>query len=240
MKLEIVSHCWRYARLLDYQLSSLVLYPPKETEVLMTVFFSDSDRETGAVVEHFGGLLGSLCGGRVRLRGWVLPEEQLVRRGVGRNMAALATEANWVWFADCDFFFGAGALDALRRRTAETNANLVFPREVQGSRTHATGDKSIAAASGPPRVLDIGREDFAPMRFSRATGGVQIARGDVVRRQGYCKDSARRARSLRWHVPREDVKFRRSLGTKGTPIDLPNVYRIRHSQRGQDNPAARL
>jgi len=155
-------------------------------------------------------------------------------------MAALATEADWVWFADCDFLFGDGALDALGGRAGETDAVLLFPREVQGSRTHATGDKAIAAASGPPRVLAIEREDFSPMRFSRATGGVQIARGDVVRRLGYCKDSAPRARGLRWRVPREDVKFRRSLGTRGTPIDLPNVYRIRHSQRGQDDPAARL
>ncbi|NUQ65973.1 MAG: glycosyltransferase family 2 protein [Pirellulales bacterium] len=230
MKLEIVSHCWRYSRLLKYQLSSLVLYPPAEVDVLMTVFLAEADCETVDVVEYFSPLL---CSERVRLRRWSLPEGRLFIRGIGRNLAGLATEADWVWFADCDFFFGAGALDALGQRTSQTDAVLVYPRSVLGSRSPAVGDLAIAAASGPPRVLDLPAEDFAPMRFSRAIGGVQIARGDVVRRLGYCRDSAFQHRnSSRWQEPREDVTFRRSLGTKGTPIDLPNVYRVRHTRGG--------
>ena len=43
--LEIVSHCWRYASLLQYQLSSLILHPPKSA-IEMTVFTAPEDQRT--------------------------------------------------------------------------------------------------------------------------------------------------------------------------------------------------
>ncbi|MCA9201579.1 MAG: hypothetical protein KDA59_00945, partial [Planctomycetales bacterium] len=43
LKLEVVSHCWKYAHFLAYQLSSLVLYPPKDLSVRMTVFYCEDD-----------------------------------------------------------------------------------------------------------------------------------------------------------------------------------------------------
>ena len=46
-RLEIVSHCWHYTRLLGYQLSSLVCHPPKAVEVVMTVFYSETDAADG-------------------------------------------------------------------------------------------------------------------------------------------------------------------------------------------------
>ena len=46
MHLEIVSHCWHYSRLLTYQLSSLVLHPPTEVAVTVTVFLAEEDEDT--------------------------------------------------------------------------------------------------------------------------------------------------------------------------------------------------
>src|SRR5690554_6264088 len=47
--LEIVSHCWRYANFLTYQLSSLVLFPPHEMRVTMTVYHAREDEKTAAL-----------------------------------------------------------------------------------------------------------------------------------------------------------------------------------------------
>jgi hypothetical protein len=230
MKLEIVSHCWRYSRLLDYQLSSLILYPPQRTDLLMTVFLTEEDRDTWSVVKYFESLEKPA---NVRIRGWDLPREKLLRRLIGRNLAALATEADWIWFADCDYLFRDGALDALEERVGQVDGPLVFPAFVWVNPAHALGDRAIAAASSGPHVLDINPTDFARRRYRRAIGGVQIARGDAVRRLGYCRHSRRQGRPASgWARTCEDPSFRHSLGTGGTRIDVPNVFRIRHSTRG--------
>ena len=54
MQLQIVSHCWNYSRLLTYQLSSLVLHPPRKLDVTMTVFYNEEDTRTCEVLEYFG------------------------------------------------------------------------------------------------------------------------------------------------------------------------------------------
>ena len=54
LALEIVSHCWRYAHFLNYQLSSLVKYPPQKIDVTMTVFFAEEDEKVKAVLDYFG------------------------------------------------------------------------------------------------------------------------------------------------------------------------------------------
>src|SRR5690554_3399095 len=56
LHIEIVSHCWAYAHLLAYQLSSLVRYPPKEVTVTMTVFHALEDEETLSLLELFGAM----------------------------------------------------------------------------------------------------------------------------------------------------------------------------------------
>ena len=66
MKLEIVSHCWRYSRLLTYQLSSLFL-PPPTVAVCMTVFLTNDDDPTGKRMQEF---LQFLMPSHVQVRGW--------------------------------------------------------------------------------------------------------------------------------------------------------------------------
>ncbi len=230
MKLEIVSHCWRYSRLLTYQLSSLVRYPLGDLEVVVTVFLTEEDEATCRVVRHF---LNTPLPRQLTLQPWELPKGKLLRRAVGRNLAALATDADWVWFADCDYVFGEGALAGLPSAVRHVDGPLAYPRFVLASRNPKLGDRSIERASGPPRELHVDPQEFSRRRLRRAIGGVQITRGDVVRHTGYCKESRVHRRTVkRWHRCHEDVLFRRILRTKGRPINLPNIYHIRHSRRG--------
>ncbi|MBX2825316.1 MAG: hypothetical protein KTR33_11350, partial [Gammaproteobacteria bacterium] len=53
LHIEIVSHCWRYSHMMLYQLSSLVLYPPAECTVTMTVCYSEEDTDTKELLDFF-------------------------------------------------------------------------------------------------------------------------------------------------------------------------------------------
>lgn len=237
MKLEIVSHCWRYSRLLTYQLSSLVLHPPRCVEVCMTVYHAASDLPTRQVLEQFAGIVTQ----NVRWEWRQLEEPLLFRRAIGRNRAALATTADWVWFADADMCFGPGCLDAFPEAVAKVTGPLVFPRFLYWSANHDLGDAAIHAATGTSGPLSVNPADFALRRNHSAIGGIQICRGDVARAQGYCRDSRRYQRPAnRWRRTNEDCAFRRILGTRGTPIELPNVYRIRHSKQGRNHIGVEL
>ena len=75
-------------------------------------------------------------------------------------------------------------------------------------------DKVTEEAFDPPLehpyAVDILPGDFCPQKFRRAIGGIQIARGEVVRRVGYCKDSRRQEwRCPHWVKPSDDIHFRR-------------------------------
>lgn len=53
----------------------------------------------------------------------------------------------------------------------------------------------------------------------------------------HLKDNAvaqRRFEHARWKCNIEGVWFRKSLGTRGIPVDLPGVYCIRHSEAGRN------
>jgi hypothetical protein len=56
LKLEIVSHCWRYGHFLTYQLSSLVNHRTRKFDITMTVFHVPEDelvtRESPARIDH--------------------------------------------------------------------------------------------------------------------------------------------------------------------------------------------
>lgn len=239
--IEIVSHCWQYAHFLVYQLSSLVQYPPTGLSVRMTVYYSPEDGRTASVLSYFSGI--DVPGVEWNWR--PLPRQQLFRRAIGRNHAALSTTADWVWFTDCDLLFREACLDTLAVRLEGRRDALVFPREER--RTPLLGDDHPLLRSGElePRVLDIDTGEFTVDRPSRATGPLQIAHGDVCRACGYCDAIASyRTPADRWCKAREDRVFRWLLRTKGRAVDIPSVYRIRHVHKGRyaapQRPTARL
>src|SRR5690606_26500249 len=110
MRLEIVSHCWRYGGLLTYQMSSLVLHPPRSTSVGLTVVCAPREFDPGTwrVLDDFDR---QTLPPTVMFQKRVLPPAQLFRRAIGRNLAAESTTADWLWFADCDMAFRAATFD---------------------------------------------------------------------------------------------------------------------------------
>ena len=232
--IEIVTHAWagRYAHYgyaLTYQLSSLVLHPSKSL-VTVTVCYNPQDKIVRDVLCFFRGMLGKI---RINPLGFTLP--QLGRRSIGRNIAAIESKADIVWFTDCDYVFGEGCLDALVDLTWPDFAPMVFPKYVQIHTDWATGDVALAKAV-EPCLVDVDEAEFVPKKYSRAIGGVQIVKGDFAREHGYIPDNKR------WQKPydhprgfdqcRCDKPYRRFAASKGSilPINLPNLFRLRHTQ----------
>lgn len=229
LRIEIVSHCWRYAHLLAYQLSSLVNHPPQDVEVTMTVFHSPEDVETVELLERFGSydVPGVSWNWQAR------DKTQLFRRSIGRNQAALDSQADWVWFTDCDVVFHRGCLDGLGHSLQGRRDALVFPDHEFCSPVYEPGDPVLEAARHSD-LVEINPDVFVRQERDRATGPLQITHGDVARACGYCRDIAVYQQPTdRWAKAQEDRAFRWLLGTAGEPVAVPSVYRIRHQAKGR-------
>jgi hypothetical protein len=230
MKLQLVTHCWNYGRLLNYHLSSFALYPPKNLSLTVTVFYSAEDERTCEVLRYFDQQKIE----NVTWHWWKLEQGQLFRRAIGRNMAALSNQADWVWFSDCDQVFHRGCLDALPDELDRCDSDLVFPRNVSVSQHHKQRSQIFDDLDQNPCLLDIDPEEFSPQHHTRAIGALQIVRGSVLRETGYCKDIPKYMKPpKRWRKTFEDVQFRKTLGTDGTPIELPGLFRIEHQAKGR-------
>lgn len=254
MKVEVITHCWsgpggQYAKLLAYQIASLLRHPPK-CHVTLTVASDDDDEPVEAIYQSFWEcprddarenerrvVPGPVNGDLIHIAPTVTLRTEswyplcVFQRPVIRNERALNTKADYVWFADADYLFGDGCLDALVQITGRLG-NLFFPRTTMISRDHATGDRYIAA----PTPLPIDPADFVPKVEKRAIGGIQIVPGVIARTYGYLPNT-------KWQTPapegtntiigfRADARYRQALGNRGKPIDLPNLFRLRHSRDG--------
>ncbi len=230
LTLEIVSHCWNYHHLHAYQLSSLVLFPPRDIDVTMTVFHSGADHGTSGLLRFFGGF--DVPGVTWNWR--PLPEAELLRRAIGRNRAALATRADWVWFADCDLMFRDGCLDALASGLQDRRDLLCYPRQELVTRLLPADHPLLTAAVEKPRVVDVDVSLFSPRPITRAVGAYQIVHGDVARAMGYCAALPDyQLPADRWRKTYEDRAFRWLLRSEGVPVDIPGIHRIRHSAKGR-------
>lgn len=240
LTIEVVSHCWRYAHLLAYQLSSLVNFPPTRARVRMTVFHASEDTRVRALLEYFGAI--EVPG--VTWNWQALPPGELFRRSIGRHRAARSTPADWVWFADCDILFHRDCLDTLADRLQGRQDPLTYPQEERVTAMLEESDPLLMAERDRPGLVDID-----PGRFKRlpnppkAKGAYQIVHGDAARQCGYCGQLPVFQRpASRWAKTYEDSAFRWLLGFDGVGIDVPGVYRIRHAYKGRygDSKAAAL
>ena len=232
LRLELVSHCWRYSHFLTYQLSTLVRYPTDKFDITMTVFFAEEDTDVRAVLDFFGAMD---CA-NVTWNWRSLPKEKLFRRSIGRNLAAKSTEADWIWFTDCDILFHQGCLDTLADELQGRDDALVFPRIGLGTRLLPDDDPILELGRAGPAVLEIPLEAFSPYGGERdkAKGPHQITHGDIARACGYCESIPLYQRPAeRWRKTYEDRAFRWLIGTHGTPLDIPNVCQIRHIAKGR-------
>lgn len=230
LSIELVSHCWKYDHLLVYQLSSLVAFPPSEGSVRMTVFYSPEDQGTAALLAYFGGMKVP----RVEWNWQPLEKPRLMRRAIGRSLAARATQADWIWFTDCDVVFEDGCLDGLMQALQGRRESLVFPAQEYCTSLLADEHPLLQAAAAGPRLVAIDRSEFTPRSCTEAKGPLQITHGDVARATGYCDPLAVYHEPMeRWRKCHEDRAFRWLLRTNGTAINVPAVYRLRHVSKGR-------
>lgn len=242
LRLEIVSHCWRYGHFLTYQLSSLVNHRTEKFDITMTVFHTPEDEAVTRVLDYFG---------RMEVPGiswnWqAIPRERLFRRSIGRNLAAKATGADWIWFTDADILFHERCLDTLADLLQGRDDALVHPRIGLGTDLLPDDHPILEKGRQGPNLLEIPLSEFRPYGGPRpkAKGPHQITHGDIARACGYC-DSIRyyQTPAERWMKTYEDRAFRWLIGTHGTPLDIPNVCQIRHIVKGRyakDSPITRL
>ena len=230
LKLEIVSHCWNYSHFLIYQLSSLVLFQPLKLDVTMTVFYCREDEITSQLLAFFEQY--QVPGVTWNWRS--LPRQQLFRRGIGRNLAALETRADWVWFTDCDLMFRDNCLDELADLLQGRQDTLLFPQEERTTDLLAEDNPMLRVGTGTPQILNIDTSNFTSRQMTRATGPLQIAHGDACRAVGYCRSiGIYQQPSETWCKAHEDRAFRWLLQSKGRPLPIPGVYRIRHISKGR-------
>ncbi len=243
MKIEVVVHCFDqpevpiYSKLLHYHLSGFALHPPKDCEVNVVVCCSAEDEATIGRINEY-----KKHEHPVRIYDCLMPLGILFRRAIGRDIVALDTEADLVVFTDCDYVWRGEAFDALAnlyragQRTVGTWVNMVHPRIVNIHNRHSAGDMYIAVARAMTIPGEINLDDFIPRKEKRAWGGIQIMSGSYCRKHGYGCDP-------RWLKPvdpekgfqscRGDVSARRNAGGS-TAIDIPGVYRLRHTHAGRD------
>jgi len=237
MLIEIVSHCYarkfpHYAKALIHQWNSLQVFKPTECDIVATVVTSKDDQITRNAIFDFEW-------DHWRQRKVIfLPEHQIGRRSIGRNKAALETKADIVWFADIDMMFGEDCLGQLARTPWPDVATMVYPDQLLISRTHRMGDMHLNSAV--PNVWpEFSPVDFVLHRYTRAIGGVQIVMGDFAHRHGYLRDNEKFQRPAKKPFGdfRDDIAYRsfcKSLG-RVRPIQLPNLFRIRHSTCSYDD-----
>lgn len=232
MQIEVISHCFakqypHYADALVYQLSSLILDKPTTCDVRATICYDGSDKRTSAVLGYFADKLDLVA--------LAMPISNLGRRAIGRNLAALGSSGDIVWFADCDQVYRDGILDRLAGLDWPDGATMIWPRRIHIHRDHATGDEALRRVSGVSQLIDVEASEFVPKSYSRAIGGVQIVRGDFAREHGYLDGHSKYQRPIRGdsfvqcHCDRPYRQFCSKHGDIRR-VDLPGMYRIRHSE----------
>lgn len=228
--LEIVSHCWQYAHLLRYQLSSIVFYAPNDMDITVTVYYCQSDQATVDTLRYFT----SFDQPNITWNWQCLPKEYLFRRSIGRNHAALNTKADWIWFTDCDSIFYQNCFSSLRQQLRHELSPLVFPLVEHRSRPLPPQHRQLSFTARDVSLVDIEPKDFIATAISRATGPLQIVHGDVARKLGYCQQTTIYQKPAKhWCKALEDRVFRWLLGTQGMGLPIEGVYRIQHQEKGR-------
>ncbi len=229
LTLEVVVHCWQYAHLLKYHLSSFVLHAPTQLDVIATVYYSPDDANTQNLLDYFSKIEVP----NVTWNWQPMSTDKIMRRAIGRNQAALDTKADWIWFTDCDLVFHKGSLDAFASLAKGQKEVLLFP--VNEWITPLLDDSVPMLSRGSVgEVIDIDTSLFHQSEVKKAVGPHQITHGDVARACGYCNNiKVYQTPEFHWKKTYEDTTYRWLLRTHGKGIEVPEVYRIRHQSKGR-------
>jgi len=235
LNLQIVSHCWQYAHMLNFQLSALVNYPPTELLVTYTLYHSGEDTELKKLISRYDAIQVP----NVTWNWMEVPKEQLFRRAIGRNQAALNTEADWIWFSDCDLIFHESCLDSLARELDDRQQRMVFPR--QEFITDLLDASHPMLNQNNESLVDIDTTLFETNDIHKAKGAFQIVHGDVARACGYCRSVKLYQQPMNhWSKTYEDSMFRCLIDSEGEPVDVKGLYRIRHVEKGRYSQGSQL
>ncbi len=230
LQLQLISHSWQYAHLSQFQLSSLVNYPPKDCELIYTLFYAQEDTAMCKLVEHFAAI-------NVPNVTWdwqTLPREALFRRAIGRHRAAKSSVAHWLWFADCDLIFHKGCIDSLVSQIRDKQQPLVFPDHEGITDLLPAEHPMLNQSLDSSGTVDIDPKLFYRNEITKAKGAFQIVHGDVARAVGYCGTlQLYQQPSVQWRKTYEDTVFRRLIETEGQAVPVRNLYRIRHAEKGR-------
>jgi hypothetical protein len=163
-----------------------------------------------------------------------LPDCQLLRRAIGRHIAAKQCDTDIIWFADADYYFGADCINNVTDQVCSTDG-LRFPRQIQENVDQSTGDAMIDD-NRDVKWPTIDSTLFKPRRRQFAIGGLQIVGGRTAKEKGYL-GGTKWTRPVNpdkgWCQTGEDVHFRREFESS-QPIDVDNLYWIRHDTKGAD------
>jgi len=230
LKLQIVSHCWNYSHLLRFQLSSLYKYSINNCELTYTLFYCEEDTNTVALIEEFEQYdIPNLT--------WdfrTLPREQLFRRAIGRNQASLATQANWVFFVDCDLILHEGCLDSVTAALSGQQLGLAFPSYEGLTELLPAEHTLLNQTPKADGTLDIDPTLFKQAPIMKPKGGYQFVHGDVARAAGYCGSISLYQQPTKvWRKTFEDTTFRTVIQDQGTPVEVKGIFRIRHQEKGR-------
>jgi len=214
--------------MLNFQLSSIINYPPKNLQLTYTLYHSPEDTKLKQLIERVD---------RVSVPNvtwdWVeIPTQQLFRRAIGRNNTALNTTADWVWFSDCDLIFHAGCLDSVAKAVLGRQQAMVFPQ--QENITELLDADHPMLNQNNNTSIDIDTSLFKHNTIHKAKGAFQIVHGDVARTCGYCRDMKMYQSPMQhWSKTYEDSIFRQLIASEGIPVDIDGLYRIRHVEKGR-------
>jgi len=234
MRTKIITHCYAsqlpfFATCLKFQLQSISV-TGVDNDVEVNVCFNRDDIDTVKVLRWYETNKVR----RHKLVTFEFPVEELGRRSIGRNKAALWSKADIVWFTDVDYCFCDGIFNKLESFQWPEGASMVFPGTIMIHKNHAMGDELLKIHKNNDIVPLIVPDDFTESVLNRAIGGVQIVQGDFAYEHGYLKDEEK------WQRPtvkpfgdfRDDIAYRKFCLKYGTieKVELPGIYRIRHTE----------
>jgi hypothetical protein len=214
-----------------------VNYPPKNCHLTYTLFHAEEDVGMRELISRFSQM-------QIPNITWdwqVLPKAELFRRAIGRHRASLNSTADWIWFADCDLIFHEGCLDSVVTAVTGKQTGMVFPA-YEGITDLLPPDHSLLNQGiSDSGTIDVDTELFQRNTISKAKGAFQIVHGDVARAAGYCGSIPLYQKpSEQWRKTYEDTVFRRLIDYVGEPVDIKNLYRIRHAEKGRYAKDSRL
>jgi len=135
-----------------------------------------------------------------------------------------------LWFTDCDLIFHKGCLDTLAGSLKTKQTGLLFPAEEFITDLLPSDHPVIEKSLEQPQPIDIDTSMFYENKITKAKGAFQIVHGDVARAAGYCNNmKLYQQPDNRWRKTYE----RNLIGYEGEPIDIPQLYRIRHVAKGR-------